>query len=254
MSVKNFIPQYWSTLLKEEVAKRMQVIPLLTCLPGEEVQNWGDVIDFVPPGVELYVKPFNPYVDGDHDGRLRLTIEHGCYFHQFLKDVDHYQKPDMRGEARAALYQAASRLAMDMERYVVAEILDRTNCYEVLWHMKMQTPEDAALLLDINLDKEQLSRFGVCIVPSAWHRAIMERKVLQSFIDQGGVVIPSDDTDNEIILVDRNAVAFAWNIPRIVACDPEHGFVDGIKGLALCGCRIVNPDGIIRVGVEGAEA
>ena len=52
------------------------------------------------------------------------------------------------------------------------------------------------------------------------------------------------DLTNEIIAMIPDAVTFANQIARTDAYRPEKGFCDGVKGLNLCGCKVVQPDGV----------
>ena len=52
----------------------------------------------------------------------------------------------------------------------------------------------------------------------------------------------SNDLNNEIIAMTPDGVTFAQQITKIEAYRREKGFDDGVKGLSLCGAKVVMPD------------
>ncbi len=52
----------------------------------------------------------------------------------------------------------------------------------------------------------------------------------------------SNDLDDEIVAMTADGVTFANQITKIEAYRREKGFDDGVKGLSLCGAKVVIPD------------
>ena len=52
----------------------------------------------------------------------------------------------------------------------------------------------------------------------------------------------SNDLTDEIIAMTEEAVTFANQLTKTEAYRREKGFDDGVKGLSLCGAKVVQPD------------
>ena len=52
----------------------------------------------------------------------------------------------------------------------------------------------------------------------------------------------SNDLKDEVIAMTSDGVTFAQQITKIEAYRREKGFDDGVKGLSLCGAKVVLPD------------
>ena len=76
--------------------------------------------------------------------------------------------------------------------------------------------------------------------------AAAEQRLAEGAIGRaaGFDIYVSADLTDEIIAMVPEAVTFANQISRTDAYRPEKGFCDGIKGLNLCGCKVIIPDGV----------
>ena len=54
----------------------------------------------------------------------------------------------------------------------------------------------------------------------------------------------STDLSNEIITMTPDAVTFANQVTKVEAYRPEKGFRDGVKGLCLCGAKVIQPKAV----------
>ena len=160
-----------------------------------------------------------------------------------------------------AMRNAAYQLAEDAEKYILATIrkgagtkvsgaiptADKGGLYGLLISIKNA------------LDLKHVPRFErKLIVPVAIEgQLLMDERFVngsaaaEARLAEGAIgraagfdIYVSADLTNEIIAMIPDAVTFANQIARTDAYRPEKGFCDGVKGLNLCGCKVVQPDGV----------
>ena len=160
-----------------------------------------------------------------------------------------------------AMRNAAYQLAEDAEKYILATIrkgagtkvsgaiptADKGGLYGLLISIKNA------------LDLKHVPRFErKLIVPIAIEgQLLMDERFVngsaaaEARLAEGAIgraagfdIYVSADLTNEIIAMIPDAVTFANQIARTDAYRPEKGFCDGVKGLNLCGCKVVQPDGV----------
>ena len=210
-----------------------------------EISQWGDTVH-ISNLSDITVRPYDPTKDLAEPEALSgtdivLTIDHGAYYNFLIGDVDAAQaRVDlMDGAMRNAAYQ----LAEDAEKYILATIrkgagtkvsgaiptADKGGLYGLLISIKNA------------LDLKHVPRFErKLIVPIA----IEGQLLMDERFVNGSAAAEARLAEGAIIAMIPDAVTFASQIARTDAYRPEKGFCDGVKGLNLCGCKVVQPDGV----------
>ena len=257
MAITTFIPKVWSARLNENLRKALVFGALCNRNWEGEIAQWGDTVH-INNLADITVKPYTPNTDIDDPQQLSgtdttLVIDHGAYYNFYVNDVDAAQaRADVM---EAAMRGAAQKLAEDTESYILGVIrqgagtkasgaIPKGGVYELLIQIKTA------------LDGKNVPRAGrKLIVPSSVEAELLldERFVTgtvgESRLAEGSVaraagfdVYISNDLDNEIVAMTSDGVTFANQITRIEAYRREKGFDDGVKGLSLCGAKVVIPD------------
>ena len=126
MAITNFIPQVWSARLQENLREALVFGALCNRNYEGDISQWGDTVHINTLN-DITVKPYNPNVEIDDPEQLSgidttLTIDHGAYYNFFINDVDAAQaRADLMDEA---MKNAAYRLAVDAEKYILQVIKD----------------------------------------------------------------------------------------------------------------------------------
>ena len=263
MAISSFIPKVWSARLQENFHKALVFGSLCSRNYEGEISQWGDTVH-ISNLSDITVRPYDPTKDLAEPEALSgtdivLTIDHGAYYNFLIGDVDAAQaRVDlMDGAMRNAAYQ----LAEDAEQYILATIrkgagtkvsgaipsADKGGLYGLLISIKNA------------LDLKHVPRFErKLIVPIAIEgQLLMDERFVngsaaaEARLAEGAIgraagfdSYVSADLTNEIIAMIPDAVTFANQIARTDAYRPEKGFCDGVKGLNLCGCKVVQPDGV----------
>lgn len=155
---------------------------------------------------------------------------------------------------------AAIRLAEDTEGYILGVIrtgagtkksgaMPAGGVYELIVSIKTM------------LDSKNVPRFGrKLVMPPAVEAAMLmdshfvtggtamsEQALAEGAIARaaGFDIYISNDLTDEVIAMTSDGVTFAQQIARMEAYRREKGFDDGVKGLSLCGCKVVLPDCVL---------
>lgn len=254
MSIQNFIPMLWQQNLDNSITKRQVVGNIVNRSYVGDINQWGDQVNIISEDNDIRVKPFIP--DEDEEPDMLLTINHGAYYNFFVNDADRVQTN--QSLINEAIETAASRLAMDSEQYLISTIHDsagvrmeatlpnsRDDCYELLAKVYA------------TLKQKNRTNIMVSFIVPAYIASLMlgdQRLRVEKYsnYDQGvpGVycfgfpIYVSEDAPTSIIAIEHNAVAFAGKVTRCLPYSPERSFCDGVKGLYLCGAKVVKPDGV----------
>lgn len=125
--IEHFLPQYWLSLLLDEVKKT----PIGKYIDyTDDFQNWGD----------------STWTLNGH-----VTADHGMYFNFFVNSVDKLQKSDTT-EARKALSSAVYSIEKDICNYIAA-------CYRP---DDMPLPKKCRVLLSIPRIRAYQPEKGFC--------------------------------------------------------------------------------------------
>jgi len=157
----------------------------------------------------------------------------------------------------AAMRNAAIKLAEDTEDYILGVI--RT-------HAGTQTtgpiPAGGVYELLVNIktamDDLNVPRVGrkLVVPPSVEGQLLLDNRFItgngaisDARLAEGSIaravgfdIYISSDLSDEIIAMTSDGVTFAQQLSEIEAYRREKGFDDGVKGLSLCGAKVVIPD------------
>ena len=263
MAITNFIPQVWSARLQENLKQALVFGNLCNHNYEGDISQWGDTVHINMLN-DITVKPYTPGMDIADPEQLSgsditLTIDHGAYYNFFINDVDAAQaRADLMDEA---MKNAAYRLAVDAEKYILQVIKDGAgNNAEIT--LEENTPAalyNILLRIKGDMDAAGVSRFGRKLVISpviemlllSDERFICGSSEANARLEDGKVaralgfdIYVSHDLMTEIIAMIPEAVTFANQITKVDAYRPEKGFCDGVKGLCLSGAKVLIPDAV----------
>ena len=266
MAISKFIPEVWSARLLEGLKKNLVFGSLCNRAYEGDITQYGDTVH-IQSLADITVRPYNAGEDlaepEQLDGEDRtLTIDHAVYYNFFLSDVDAAQaRADLMD---AAMANAARRLAEDTESYLLGVIragagttaeASGTDIYAQIVTMKTA------------LDSKHVPRQGrKLIVPPAVessllldNRFVVGTNAADARLAEGAVaraagfdIYISADLDGEMIAMTEDAVTFASQVVRTEAYRREKGFDDGVKGLHVCGARVIQPDCLYRMTLTEA--
>lgn len=276
MSVRNFVPEIWSSRLL--VAVRKQLIyagPTVVNRDYEgDISEAGDTVRITSvsrPAVGNYV-PGTTVITPEKltTGQRTLTVDQSKYWAFSIDDVDARQAKG--GLVPQAMSEAAYALADTVDQYVAglytqiqtANFLNAQgspiNTYG--------TPTDAYDKVLVPLR----TRLGRANVPTAGRYAIVSPEFYASLLldsrfikvnESGGSdglrngmvgraagfdIYESNNIPNptgvvQVVTAGTNAaITFAEQINKTEAYRPESSFSDAVKGLALYGAKLVRPD------------
>lgn len=276
MSVRNFVPEIWSSRLL--VAVRKQLIyagPTVVNRDYEgDISEAGDTVRITSvsrPAVGNYV-PGTTVITPEKltTGQRTLLVDQSKYWAFSIDDVDARQAKG--GLVPQAMSEAAYALADTVDQYVAGLYtqIQTANFLNVQGSPidTYTTPTDAYDKVLVPLR----TRLGRANVPTAGRYAIVSPefyasllldsrfiKVNESGTSDGlrnGLVgraatfdiyesnnIPNPTGDTQVVTAGTNAaITFAEQINKTEAYRPESSFSDAVKGLALYGAKLVRPD------------
>ena len=243
MSSDNFQDIYmlWRDALRHETEQRMKILPATIQIGAQSINNWGDTITFTLPGKDIHVKPYDPRIIDDGSDDVSLCFDHGSYFHFYVTDAD-----DIKN-MKEFVKNSAERLAVDMENYLVQELIETDRCLKMRYVSDDHSIGHLMQYLLIAFDLGDASVLFPARYASAAHPDFL------TILSRRTRLIVTDDLEDDVFILKPDALAFSWTIPKIEAYTPERGFCDAIRGLCLCGARITNKKKVIRLQIEGVE-
>lgn len=258
MAISTFIPKVWSARLCDSLNKALVFGALCNRNWEGDIAQWGDTVH-ISNLADITVKAYTPNTDIADPEQLSgtdttLTINHGAYYNFYLNDVDAAQaRADLMD---AAMRNAARKLAEDTESYILGVIRAGAGT-------KVSGAIPAAgvykLIVDIKtaLDGKNVPKVGrKLIVPPAVEGellldsrfitgsgAISDARLADGAVARaaGFDIYISNDLTSEMVAMTGDGVTFANQITRTEAYRREKGFDDGVKGLSLCGAKVVLP-------------
>lgn len=276
MTVRNFVPEIWSSRLL--VAVRKQLIyagPTVVNRDYEgDISEAGDTVRITSvsrPSVGTYV-PGTTVITPEKltTGQRTLVVDQSKFWAFSIDDVDKRQAKG--GLVPQAMSEAAYALADTVDQYVAGLYtqIQTANFLNVQGSPidTYTTPTDAYDKVLVPL-RTKLTRASV---PTAGRYAIVSPefyasllldsrfiKVNESGTSDGlrnGLVgraatfdiyesnnIPNPTGDTQVVTAGTNAaITFAEQINKTEAYRPESSFSDAVKGLALYGAKLVRPD------------
>ena len=264
MAITNFIPQVWSARLQENLQHALVFGKLCNRNYEGDISQWGDTVH-INSLSDITVKPYDPSVEIDDPEQLSgsdttLTIDHGSYYNFFINDADAIQaRTDLMD---AAMRNAAYRLAMDAEKYLISVItegaghklpitmpgIDEGGLYVQLLQMKLTLDSagvpryDRKLILPPQMESVLLMDARFITGSDAANQNLAEGAVARAV---GFDIFISPDLTNQMVAFIPDAVTFANQVTKVEAYRPEKGFCDGVKGLCLSGAKVLIPDAVM---------
>lgn len=259
MAVNNFIPKVWSARLQENLHKALVFGSLCNRNWEGEIAQWGDTVHITNLS-DITVRPYTPNTDIEEPEQLSgedvtLVIDHGAYYNFFLNDVDAAQaRADLMD---AAMRNAALKLAEDTENYIMNVILEGAGTKN-----DTTIPDDDVytllLFIKAEMDMKHVPKYNrKLIVPAMIEsKLLMDSRFLlgssgENRLAEGSIarvagfdIYVSNDLEKQIVAMTPEAVTFANQLTKTEAYRREKGFDDGVKGLSLCGCKVVQPDSV----------
>ena len=260
MSLNSFIPQVWSARLLENLHKSQVFGGLCNRNYEGDIAAWGDTVH-INALTDITVKPYVRGEDIDDPQQLTgtdltLTIDHGAYYNFYLNDVDAAQaRADLMD---AAMRSAARKLSEDTEAYLLGVIREGAGT-----KASGAVPEGGvyALLVSIKaaLDSRHVPKYGRCLVipPEVESQLLLDNRFITGTaaadgrLAEGAVaraagfdIYVSPDLSGEIVAMIPDAVTFACQVCKTEAYRREKGFDDAVKGLCLCGAKVLLPEAV----------
>lgn len=258
MAITNFIPKVWSARLNVNLHKALVFGALCNRNWEGDILNYGDTVH-ITNLTDITVRPYTRNTDIAEPEELSgtdttLVIDHGAYYNFYLNDVDKAQaNPDLM---EAAMQNAAVKLAEDTESYILGVIREGAGTkasgaipaggvYELIVGIKTKMDEKNVprrgrkLVIPANVEAKLLldNRFVT-------GTAVGDERLAEGCVARaaGFDVYVSADLTNEIVAMTAEGVTFANQITEVEAYRREKGFDDGVKGMSLCGAKVVLPD------------
>lgn len=262
MAMTNFVPKVWSARLLENLHRNLVFGSLCNRNWEGEISQYGDTVH-INNLADITVKAYTPGTDIDDPEQLSggdttLVIDHGVYYNFFLNDVDAAQaRADLMD---AAMRNAAVKLAEDTEQYILS-VIEAGAGQTVTAALPSGGVWGLIVKLKTLLDSKNVPRTGRKLVmpPEVEGELLMDSRfvtggtaVSEQALAEGAVaraagfdIYISNDLKDEVIAMTEDGVTFAQQIARMEAYRREKGFDDGVKGLSLCGAKVVLPDCVL---------
>lgn len=261
MALDHFIPKIWSARLQESLHRSLVFGAIANRNWEGEIRQYGDTVH-IGAISDITVRPYTPNTDlaepEQLDGTdMTLVIDHGAYYNFYLNDVNAAQaRADIMD---AAMRSAAARLAEDAEAYLLGVIREGAGTKQ-----SGSLPEggiwELLIAIKTKLDEKHVPKFGrkLVIPPSIESLLLMDNRFIvgtnaaDGRLESGSVaraagfdIYISPELQQEIIALTPDSVTFASQIVKTEAYRREKGFDDGVKGLSLCGAKVVLPDAVL---------
>lgn len=277
MSVKNFIPQIWSARLLAHLDKIHVYAGLVNRDYEGEIKQFGDTVKINQIGDITIKKYTGTAIDAPDDltgEQDTLTIDQANYFNFAIKDVDNAQtNPKLMNEAMArAAYGLNDTVDSLLAGIMVAGAAGAIGSDESPF---VPTKDDAYdLLVDLGteLTEKNVPLLGRWVVVPPFYHGLLQKDSrfvgngtdVNMAILQGGHIgaaagfqiyvsnnVPNTDGAKYKILAGTNAGAsFAEQITETEGYRPESNFSDAVKGLHLCGVKVLQKNALATLTVN----
>lgn len=265
MAITTFIPQLWAARLIENYRKSAVVVNLFNRNYEGEIKQMGDTVH-INSLQAITVKDYTAneaiadpeqLTTDDHV----LNIDHGKYFNFYLDDVDAVQA---RGDLMdAAMRDAAYRILDDHETYAMEKLLEGATSVSAPGTVTAQTAPSAVLLLKTAMDNKNVPRGGRKLIVAPQFEAFLlsnqifisgtkgEERLENGFVGRafGFDIYSSTTVGTNLVAMRSEDATFAEQINKMEAYRPDNRFADAVKGLALCGAKVTNPDGVFKMAL-----
>ena len=277
MSVKNFIPQIWSARLLAHLDKIHVYAGLVNRDYEGEIKQFGDTVKINQIGDITIKKYTGAAIDAPDDltgEQDTLTIDQANYFNFAIKDVDNAQtNPKLMNEAMArAAYGLNDTVDSLLAGIMVAGAAGAIGSDESPF---VPTKDDAYdLLVDLGteLTEKNVPLVGRWVVVPPFYHGLLQKESrfvgngtdVNMAILQGGHIgaaagfqiyvsnnVPNTEGAKYKILGGTNAGAsFAEQITETEGYRPESNFSDAVKGLHLCGVKVLQKNALATLTVN----
>jgi len=259
MAITTFIPQVWSALLNENLRKNLVFGALCNRNYEGDIAQFGDTVH-INNLADITVRPYTPNADIEEPEQLSgedttLAIDHGVYYNFYINDVDKAQaNADLM---TAAMRGAAQKIAEDTEAYIIQKILEGAGT-KTSGAIPTGGVYELIVMLKMALDEKNVPRSGRALVvpPAVEAELLLDQRFVtgngamsDARLADGAVaraagfdIYISNDLTDKLIALTPEGVTFANQITHIEAYRREKGFDDGVKGLSLCGAKVIIPD------------
>lgn len=261
MAITTFIPEVWEARLIENFRRNTVFASLANRNWEGEIAQYGDTVH-LNSLADITVKPYTPNVDIADPEQLTTTdqvleINHGTYYNFYVNDVDAVQA---RGDLMdAAMRNAAARLAEDVEDYIVSVVTDGAGV-KLSGALTADNVYAELIKIKTGMDEKNVPRSGrhLVVPPSVEGLLLQDSRFISTGLQAsenrlidgeiakaaGFTIYVSNALDDAMVAFTSDALTFANQITKTEAYRREKGFDDGVKGLSLCGAKVVMPDAV----------
>jgi hypothetical protein len=265
MAITTFIPEVWAARLLEHYNRNNVLANLVNRNYEGDISQFGDTVHINSLN-NLTVKDYTPNSEIDKPEQLTtvdqtLVIDHGKYYNFYVDDVD---KVQARGDLMdAAMARAAVQLSDDTEDYLLATILAGAG-KSVSGTPTAETVYAEILKMKTEMDKLNVPRAGRHLVVSPDIEALVlqdnrfvasngqpsEDRLVNGYVARaaGFDIYMSTAVEGMVAFV-SDAVTFANQLTKTEAYRPESQFADAVKGLNLCGAKVILPEYVVKYTV-----
>jgi hypothetical protein len=277
MSVKNFIPQIWSARLLAHLDKVHVYAGLVNRDYEGEIKNFGDTVKINQIG-DISIKKYTGEAIDDPDElsgeQAVLTIDQANYFNFAIKDVDNAQtNPKLMNEAMArAAYALNDTIDSLLAGIMVAGAAGAVGSDASPIVATADDAYDYLVELGTLLTEQNVPFVGRWVVVPPFYHGLLQKD--QRFVGngtdanmailQGGHIgaaagfqiyvsnnVPNTEGAKYKILAGINAGAsFAEQITETEGYRPEKNFSDAVKGLHLCGAKVLQKNALATLTVN----
>ncbi len=277
MSVKNFIPQIWSARLLAHLDKIHVYAGLVNRDYEGEIKQYGDTVKINQIG-DITIKKYTGAKIDDPDEltgeQNTLVIDQANYFNFAIKDVDNAQtNPKLMNEAMArAAYALNDTIDSLLAGIMVAGAAGAIGSDETPIVPSKDDAYDLLVDLGTELTEKNVPLVGRWVVVPPFYHGFLQKDSrfvgngtdVNMAILQGGHIgaaagfqiyvsnnTPNTDGTKYKILAGTNAGAsFAEQITETEGFRPESNFSDAVKGLHLCGAKVLQKDALATLTVN----
>ena len=277
MAINNFIPQVWSANYLASLKNNLVYGSLADKSYEGEIRNMGDRVHIhttQPVTVEDYTKNDTELsLEILDDARVTLTIDQAKSFNFFIDDIDAAQQNpkimmDQLREASYAIANVADQHIAGLAEHAETKIGTDSDGEEI----------DADNILDLfgemaeALDEENAFGERVAVIPP-WMKTLLLKARGSADTNNTGILangwvdrqygidiymsnnVASDASPKiwDVMCFIRPAIAYADQIVKIQAYEPQNRFGDAVKGLHVYGANVIRPEGLVTAYVSKAS-
>lgn len=262
MAITTFIPEIWAARLLEHYTRHNVLANLVNRNYEGEIRQYGDTVHINTLN-DLTVKDYTPNTNIDAPEQLTtvdqvLKIDHAKYYNFYVDDADAAQA---RGDLMdAAMRRAAQQLAEDTEDYLFDTISNGAGTAKT-GALTAESVYPSILALKTALDEKHVPRAGRYLVISPEVEALIlqdqrfiasngqpsETRLVDGYVARAaGFDIYMSTGVEGMLAFNRDAITFANQLTETQAYKPEAKFADAVKGLNLCGAKVIMPDAVAK--------